>query len=257
LWYLGIPVAERLMRHVKIMVYGREFSKVYDEKWTAWGARMWPFLFRLAKENCPEAASWLDLCCGPGALLKYVTERDFSGFGVDISPHQIQIAKYRVPKAYFCVDDVCDLSLSQKFDIITCTYDSLNYLTKKRDLERAFRKASLHLADAGVFLFDMNTFEGLQDKWCETHIMREPSKTIIVEASFNERRALGKCFITGFVKEGPFYRTFEETHIERGYTREEIEQSLTKTGFAFKVYDGDTFRRPRERSGRLLYICKR
>ncbi len=57
------------------MVYGKEFAKIYDEKWTAWGAKMWPFLFRLVKENCSNAFSWLDLCCGTGALLEYVSKR--------------------------------------------------------------------------------------------------------------------------------------------------------------------------------------
>jgi SAM-dependent methyltransferase len=239
------------------MVYGKEFAKVYDEEWTTWGAHMLPFVLRLAKEHCPNAATWLDLCCGTGALLSYVTKRGFAGVGVDISPHQIKIAKYRAPKAHFYVDDVRDLNLSKKFDVITCTYDSLNYITKKRDLEKAFRKAGLHLDDGGIFIFDMNTFEGLQEKWRDTYIMREPSKTVIIEASFNQKRSIGKCLITGFIKEGRLYRKFEEMHIERGYSRKEIEQSLTKRGFSFKAFDGDTFKKPTAQSGRLVYACQR
>lgn len=242
---------------MKIMVYGKEFARVYDEKWTVWGAKMWPFLFKVVKEKHPDAATWLDLCCGTGALLEYVTKRGFDGVGVDVSPHQIKIAKYRAPKAHFYVDDVRDLNLSKKIDIITCTYDSLNYLIKKRDLERVFRRAGLHLEKRGIFIFDMNTFEGLQEKWRDTYIMRESSKTIIIEASFQKKRAIGKCLITGFIKDGRLYRKFEEIHIERGYSRKDIEQSLAKTGFLFKIYDGDTFKKPTAQSGRLVYVCQR
>jgi len=239
------------------MVYSKEFAKVYDEKWTVWGAKMWPFVFRLVKEKYSNATSWLDLCCGTGALLKYVSKRGFSGVGIDRSQHQIKIAKHRVPNAKFYIEDVRNLSLSQRFDIITCTYDSLNYLTKKRDLERVFRKVGIHLAKNGIFIFDMNTFEGLQDKWCKTSIMHEPSKTIIIEASFDKKRAIGKCIITGFLKDGRLYRKFEETHIERGYYKTEIEQLLTKTGFSFRKYDSDTCKKPKVRSGRIIYVCKR
>jgi len=239
------------------MAYGKEFAKVYDEKWNVWGARMWPFIFKLAKEYNPDATSWLDLCCGTGALIKYVIGRGFSGTGIDSSPHQIKIAKSKVPEAEFLVEDVRNLSLSQKFDVITCTYDSLNYLTEKEDLERAIQNAGYYLAEGGVFIFDMNTYEGLQDKWCEKNVLRDPSMSIIIDASFNPRTAIGKCIITGFIKDGSGRRKFKEIHIERGYYSTEIEQGLIETGFSFKKYDGETFKKPKARAGRIIYVCQK
>lgn len=218
---------------------------------------MWPFISRLVKESCSNATSWLDLCCGTGALLEYVSKRGFSCVGIDKSPYQVEIAKHKVPDAKFHIEDVRNLSLSRRFDIITCTYDSLNYLTRKRDLERVFRKVRRHLAEYGLFIFDMNTFGGLQEKWCKTFVIHEPSKTLIIEASFDRTRRIGKCTITGFLGDDRLYRKFDETHIERGYYRMEIEQLLHKTGFSFKKYDGDTFKKPRVRSGRILYVCQR
>ena len=239
------------------MAYGKEFARVYDEKWNVWGAKMWPFVFKQAKEYNPEATSWLDLCCGTGALIEYVTERGFWGTGIDSSPHQIKIAKSKVPEAEFLVADVRNFCLSRKFDAITCTYDSLNYLTEKQDLEKALQKAGSHLAGDGVFIFDMNTYEGLQDKWCEKNVLRDPTMSIIIDASFNPKTALGKCIITGFIKDGSDHRKFEETHIERGYYSTEIEQGITKTGFSFKKYDGDTFKKPGVRAGRIIYVCQK
>jgi len=239
------------------MAYGKEFANVYDEKWNVWGARMWPFVYKLTKEYNPEAASWLDLCCGTGALIKYVTEHGFSGTGIDSSPHQIKIARAKVPEAEFLVEDVRNFSLTRKFDTITCTYDSLNYLTKKQDLKRALQNAGSHLAGDGVFIFDMNTYEGLQDKWCEKNVIRDPSMSIIIDASFDPKTALGQCIITGFIKDGSGHRKFEETHMERGYHSTEIEQLLNETGFSFDKYDGDTFKKPKARAGRIIYVCQK
>jgi SAM-dependent methyltransferase len=238
------------------MAYGKEFAKVYDEKWNVWGARMWPFVFKLAKEYNPDATSWLDLCCGTGALIKYVTERGFSGTGIDISPYQIKVANSKVPAAEFLVEDVRNFSLPRKFDVITCTYDSFNYLTEEQDLEKALQKAASHLAEDGAFIFDMNTYQGLRDKWCEKNVFRDPSMSIIIDASFNPKTALGKCIITGFIKDGSGHKKFEETHIERGYYSTEIEKLLNKAGLSFKKYDGDTFKKPKSRAGRIIYACQ-
>ncbi len=236
-------------------IYGKEFATVYNDRWPFWGPKMWPFLIQVVAKRKPDARNWLDLCCGTGSLLEFICEHGFSAVGLDISPHQLKYAKENAPEATFVRADVRDFSLPDKFDVVTCLFDSLNYLTTKKDLYRAFRRARRHLSTNGVFAFDMNTFDGLRKRWCRTSVIREPGRIIIVETSFDEKKALGRCLITGFLKEGRLYRQFEEEHIERGYTPEEIDQLLQRAGFAFTKYDVNTLSRPKKKSGRLLYVC--
>jgi hypothetical protein len=134
-------------------------------------------------------------------------------------------------------------------------FDSLNYLTNPKELEKVFRAVYRHLNNHGLFIFDMNTFEGLQDRWCRTSTIRESNRITIIETSFDAKKALGRCLITGFIKQGRVYRRFEEAHIERGYRAREIDNLLVKTGFGFKKFDGKDFTRPKARSARLLYLC--
>ncbi len=237
--------------------YGKDFAEAYNEKWAFWGPKMWPFLSKVVAERNPDARNWLDLCCGAGSLLKLVCEHGFTAVGLDISPHLLKYAKENAPGATVVRADVREFSLSDRFDVTTCLFDSLNYLTTKKDLYRAFRRAWCHLSTKGLFAFDMNTFDGLQRNWCRTTVGREPRRVIIAEASFNEKKALGRSLITGFVKQGRLYRRFEEEHIQRGYTAQEIEDLLTRAGFAFIKWDGDTLGKPRRKSARLLYICQR
>lgn len=236
-------------------VYGKDFAAIYNKQWAFWGPKMWPFLLKYVKKHVPKAQSWLDLCCGTGSLLKFVCKNGFSATGVDISKYQLQYARRNAPGAKLLVQDVRKLSLPQKFDVITCMFDSLNYLTTKRDLLKVFRRVRQHMMPDGLFAFDMNTFKGLQDHWCRTSATYERDLTLVVESSFNPKRALGCCRITGFTKKGKLYQKFQEEHIERGYRPQEIEELLEKVGFFSKKYDGNKLIRPSKKSGRLLYLC--
>ena len=238
-------------------VYGRDFATVYNVKWAFWGPKMWSFLSPMVAKKLPQARTWLDLCCGAGSLLRLVDEDGFEATGVDISRHQVQCARQNAPGATLVVQDVRQLSLAREFDVVTCMFDSLNYLTTKQDLLKVFRKANRHLSRGGIFAFDMNTFEGLQDQWCKTSTTHEPDLTLIVETSFNPTRALGRCLITGFIRTGTQYRRFQEEHLERGYRAREIEDLLSRAGFEFRKYDGNSLGRPWKRSGRLLYVCRK
>ena len=239
------------------MTYGRDFAAIYDRKWGFWGPKMWPFLRPLVRKQLPIAKTWLDLCCGTGSLLRLVKRGGYDATGVDRSRHQIRLARRNVPGARFVVQDVRRLSLPRNFDVITCMFDSLNYLTTSLDLLKAFRGARRHLAPDGIFAFDMNTFEGLEDSWRRTSVKREPDLTLIVENTFDAKRALGHCLITGFIRTKTGYRRFQEDHVERGYRAREIERLLSQAGFVFKKYDGNSLGRVRKRSGRLLYVCRK
>ena len=237
-------------------VYGKDFASVYNEKWAFWGPKMWPFLRRAVMRHNPNASTWLDLCCGTGSLLKLVCQNGFVATGVDLSPYQISYARRNAPDAKLMLQDIRSLSVRGKFDVVTCMFDSLNYLTSRRDLAMVFRKVRKVLNARGLFVFDMNTFDGLQDNWCRTSAIHEPWMTLMVESSFDRARARGRCLITGFVKKGRLYRNFQEEHIERGYKAWEIEQALQNAALSFKKCDGHSLGRPKKRSGRLLYVCR-
>jgi predicted TPR repeat methyltransferase len=236
-------------------VYGKDFAAVYNSIWFNFSARLWPFLSEVVRRRAPGARTWLDLCCGTGHLLAILSEEGYSLTGLDASPCMLKHAKENVPSARLVRGDVRSFDLGQRFDVITCLFDSLNYLTQKRDLERAFRCARRHLAPNGLFAFDLNTYAGLQENWRRVSTVKEANRITVAETSFDERCAQGRCLMTGFVKHGRLWRRFEEEHIQRGYRPAEVDGLLQKAGLAFRKYDGRTLSRPRKRSGRLVYVC--
>ena len=50
-----------------------------------------------------------------------------------------------------------EVKLNTKFNIILCTFDSINYLINKNELLKFFKNVKIHLNINGYFLFDINT----------------------------------------------------------------------------------------------------
>ena len=237
-------------------VFGREFASIYNDKWETLGAFLWPFLHRQVSRRNRSASTWLDLCCGTGLFMKIVAQHGFAVTGVDLSPHQIELARRNLPDAELLVQDIRSLRLNRRFDVVSCMHDSLNYLTEGKDLLQAFRKVRTCLSPGGLFLFDMLTPKGGDTFWSGTSAYHDQDVTLLFEGQFDRETALGRYRITGFVKEGELYRRFREEHCQRGYSGEEVERFLAGAGFVFNKYDGHTAGRAGKHSERLLYVCR-
>jgi len=239
-----------------VTIYGKDFAEAYNESWGFWGEKMWPFLSQAVARRVPRASRWLDLCCGTGSLLKILGENGFEAVGVDLSPHQLRFARRNAPGATLVRADVRSFDLPGSFHVVTALFDSLNYLLTKRDLLAVFRRTRRHLAPGGLFVFDMNTLEGLHQFWRQTIILRGEHRTLINETSFDDKTSRGLCRITGFVKQGRLYHRFQEDHVQRGYTAAELDDLLRRAGFRFCRYDGHTFTRRTRNAARLLYTAR-
>ena len=238
------------------MIYGALFSRIYDREWAFWAEHLWPFLSAKVGKCCPRARTWLDLCCGGGHLLERICEAGCVGVGLDLSPHQLAFARRNAPTAKLLCADVRAFEFRARFDVITCAFDSLNYLTEPQDLAGVFARVARHLAECGLFVFDVNVFEGLQDAWDRKSSIECGDERVTIETSFDPETAIGRAVISGFVAEEDTSPTFVEEHIERGYRAYEIEGMLGAEGFAFEKLDGHSLQAPEERSARLLYVCR-
>jgi len=238
-------------------VYGRNFAEFYNRHWSDWTGMVWPFVSRTVKKDCPKAGTWLDLCCGTGQLLKKVTDRGFSATGLDLSTHQLRHARRNAPKAKFVKADVRQYSLPKRYDIITCLFDSLNYILTPVGLKAALTSARRHLNPRGLFIFDMNTEAGYLKQWNRASVrVREKTGLLIIDTSYDRSARVAQCLINGFIKQGKDFRGFEERHLQRAYPVSTLDRLVRETGFTFRKYDGYRFTRPRKDSGRLFYVCR-
>ena len=200
--------------------------------------RMFDYLPALqANFDLPLKGSLLDMACGCGDFLKEMAVIGWDVTGIDQSAEMLENARQNAKNSQIKVNlyqkDMRDFEFSNKFDLITCWYDSLNYLLLEEDLLKAFSNAQKSLKPGGWFVFDMNSIYNLAVGWHpgETYIQQAGPEILEVhQASFDYEKQTATLNITGFYKKGRFWEKMDETHQERGYPLEKIKELVKKAG---------------------------
>ncbi len=104
----------------------------------------------------PLATSLLELGCGTGAILSGLAGK-LAVTGLDRSPEMLAIASDRVPSARLVRADMTSFRLPVTFDVVICVFDTLNHLPVFDAWLALFDRVDEHLADGGLFIFDVNT----------------------------------------------------------------------------------------------------
>lgn len=233
--------------------YGEEFARIYNRKWDLWGRMLWPFITRTLAERDIDGGRWLDLCCGTGLLLKLAAEKGFETTGVDFSPHQLKHARKKAPAATLIEADVRKYVAKGKFNVVTCLFDSVNYIVNPGELGRLFARVARHLTPQGVFIFDLKTPALFLNE--ETRIFDDNQSTTVFRPEYDERTAIYRLNVTGFLKVRKLYRRFDETHVQRGYTIDETNTLLGQAGLRSQVCGATNFSSDPPDEERPLYVC--
>jgi len=180
----------------------------------------------------------LDIACGEGSFAIMMAKLGYNMTGIDQSQQMIELAQARTKKenvsVNFLVEDMRSLPFEDAFDLVTCFFDSLNYLLTFHDLKEAFQNAYDALRPDGFFIFDMNTIYGLAVDWMrqETYIQNETEDLIeLHRQSFDYENQVAEMEITVFARQGNHWERFDEMHRERGYPIADIQFLLTEIGF--------------------------
>ncbi len=112
----------------------------------------------------PAAGSLLELGCGTGAMLAGLAP-DLAVTGVDQSPEMLAVAASAVPAARLVEADMTAFSLGTRFDVAICVFDTLNHVPRLAGWRAVFDRVHEHLADDGLFVFDVNTTGRLRRLW--------------------------------------------------------------------------------------------
>jgi len=208
----------------------------------------------------------LDIACGEGTFAVAMAKKGFRVTGVDQSPQMLQFARQRAERenveVAFLLQDMRSLSFEERFDLVTCWFDSLNYLLELEDLQRTFAGVHRALKKAGLFIFDMNTIYGLAVDWQRYHCYVQQDTAELFEIhfpSYDLQKNIAIMRITGFVKEGDGWTRMDEVHKERGYTLEDIRQCLKEVGFQELACWGNLqeMSEPKPDSGRVWFVMQK
>lgn len=242
------------------------FAEFYTKgPYPAYSAQVAELLPRVLERFGARPRTVLDLACGEGTFAVLMAQSGFQVTGVDASPQMLRFARERAKEAdvdvRFIEQDMRTLSLDQKFALVTCWYDSLNYLLGYDELVKTFANVARLLNPGGLFIFDMNTIYGLAVGWQRqpAYVQQDtPELFEVHQPSYDYERNIATVRITGFVREGELWRRLDEEHHERGYTLEQIREALEQAGLEELACWGNPkeMSEPRPDSGRVFFIAR-
>ncbi len=117
--------------------------------------RFWAnYIYQISRNHCnPKTSSVLELAAGNGNLTKYLHKK-FSYYLV--SDKSISMLKnFKIKDVDIICFDMISPPIKRKFDLIICSFDSINYILSKQKLRVLFRNLFNLLKPDGVFLFDV------------------------------------------------------------------------------------------------------
>lgn len=190
--------------------------------------------------------------CGTGALTVHLarwgcrlTASDLSAQMLSAAGERLRHAGVRLPLVRA---DLRAIETPRRVDAIVVCCDGVNYLTTDEDFSAFARSAYASLSDGGVLLFDVSTREKLQGMHEQTYCDEREDLAAVWKNTFDRESACLTMDVSLFVEEDSgLYRRLNETHVQRGYRKEELHTLLTQAGFSTITFYGDqTFTPPQE-----------
>ena len=140
----------------------KSFSYYYDEIMEVIEYDSW---INLTKKYITKDSSILDLACGSGTFAISLANDGYKVKGLDLSREIIAVAKEKAITNHceidFSVKDMTNFSYEEKFDVITCFFDSVNFLTYD-EVIKMMDCVYNNLKDGGYFIFDLFTYSKMK-----------------------------------------------------------------------------------------------
>lgn len=203
-----------------------------DVDYGAWAG----YLAALIEEHGAPEKTLLDAACGTGTMTLLLKKAGFAVTGADASPAMLgraaEKARAEGLQAGFVCQDLRALALHAPVGVVNCALDGVNYLTAVADLRAFFVRASAVLRPGGLLLFDVSTPYKFENVIGDRTFADEAGEAAFIWFNaYDAGSALCRMQLTLFVREADGrYRRFEEEHVQRAHTLDELEHAMRPAG---------------------------
>ena len=240
------------------------FAKVYDlfmdnVPYDKWVEQIKDILY---KENIKDGLI-CDLGCGTGAITERLANLGYDMIGIDNSYDMLDVAmekKYASGNdiLYLC-QDMREFELYGTVRAIISRCDSLNYIRELSELKELFYWVNNYLDPNGLFIFDMNTEYKYQNILGDNTFaeVREQA-SFIWENTYDIDKRINEYDLNLFIRlEDDNYKRFEERHVQKAYTFDEILSAIDSSNMVLEKYmDADTYGDISEKTERILFVAR-
>lgn len=264
------------------------FAYVYDELMDNVPYDDWAeYLIGLLKENGVADGLVCELGCGTGQMTRRLAAAGYDMIGIDLSEDMLEVAREQEygacddeeyfeneviddriqPSILYLQQDMRSFELYGTVSAIVSICDSMNYITTEEDLLTVFKLVNNYLDENGVFIFDLNTEYKYKELLGDSTIAENREDvSFIWENLYDEEKHLNEYSLTLFAKadtEGEedgsasLYEKYEEVHLQRAYSLEEVKRLLSEAGMTFvAAYDVLTHETPGPQCERMYLVAK-
>lgn len=218
-------------------------------------------ILSLCKEFNIDYKNYLDLACGTGTLSEKISPAFKKSFLVDMSEDMLmeayeKLRSNRVNATIVC-QDMSKLNINSKFNLITCSLDSTNYIVEEENLKNYFKGVSSHLEPEGIFVFDINSYYKLSKVLGNNTYSYDEEDIFYSWDNYFEEDTLYMNLVF-FVKSGELYERFDEEHIEKAYKTEHLDEVLDECGLkVVEKVDNYGEEKITDLTERITYIVKK
>lgn len=239
------------------------FARVYDlfmdnipyEEWCA-------YLTGLLQEYGVTDGLVLELGCGTGNMTQLLAQKGYDMIGVDNSMDMLEIAMEKKEESgkdiLYLLQDMREFELYGTVRAVVSCCDSLNYILEPEELLRVFRLVNNYLDPGGLFLFDFSTEEKYRQIGEDTIADSREEGSFIWDNFYDPEEKINQYDLTFFLREDSgLYRKYEETHMQRAYSAEEIKTLLQEAGMEFlQAFDSYSEEPPGTESQRIVILAR-
>ena len=240
------------------------FAQVYDTFMDNVPYEEWAdYLEDRLKEYGIRDGLVLELGCGTGSMTELLAEKGYDMIGVDNSEDMLEIAmEKRIESGHdilYLLQNMQEFELYGTVRAIVSVCDCVNYVTDKNELQEVFCLVNNYLDPQGIFIFDFNTDYKYREVIGNTTIAENREDcSFIWENYYDPEEEINEYDLTIFVQEeDDIFRRFTETHLQRGYTVEQMRALVEQAGLKIlEIKDSDTGEAAAETSERVYIVAK-
>lgn len=238
-----------------------ELAQIYDRIMMHVNYRRWARYIAaiLRKESLWPDAAMLDIGCGTAKFLEALHQLKKSADGCDASERMLEIARNRLPKSNFFSCHMPELPgiNSGHYQVMTCLYDTVNYLPDLTALEKTLQRVYELLASPGIFIFDV-----VSRSHCQQYFQAYTDSEVLSrqlayfrEGFFDEKSDIQYNKIRIHTPAG----VFEEVHQQQIFSFEAITDLIENNSpfILANVYDEFSFDAIDRHSGRAHFVLRK
>lgn len=221
------------------------------------------FIEKLMHRASVPVRTVLDLACGTGTMTSLLARRGYELIGVDASAEMLMQAREKFSdfdgvQPLLLHQSMPELDLYGTVDAAVCCLDSINYLTRPRDVQRTFARLRLFIAPSGSLTFDVHGVSKMEALDGEVFLDEDEDVYCVWRTEYRRRAKMLDYYVDVFRRAGERWERGFEEHHQRAYTVEELTDWLRAAGFtSIRTYGDCALRRAKENEGRIYFSCIR